>query len=342
LKSQLQTTESNFDKSIKSVESHLSEVHKKLKSRIKEESLQTDEKMAKLSELAEVIDRRVKRERSDVEIQLEKYIGRIDSLNDQICAIKTFDTRIANIVVRMLEGSNLYFTWAVHEELTTLGDEKEETLPKIQSFTSRSKSGFGGQKDNEQRSEIIPLRPSFQPIEYRDVSLSKIQVLKINQNLVKEGLNYVLKNHLDPKGNELMEKAFYEPVDLNQDTKDILTTEFQNDAFLNALAQKDNIASQFTQPFLFVNTGRLSPSKIFKKSKANINRSLNNKSVELEFNLKNIPYQNLKMLDPIATKLNLKPVNKRDIYKRRSSLSKSTLKASSKPVIDLQALPSLK
>ena len=79
-----------------------------------------------------------------------------------------------------------------------------------------------------------------------------------------------------------MEASFGAGYDINEDLGSILTTKKQKDVFNKALEFKDKPNSDLVQPFLFTKpTAKKSPMSVRKGPKLTIDRSINNKSVDL-------------------------------------------------------------
>lgn len=79
-----------------------------------------------------------------------------------------------------------------------------------------------------------------------------------------------------------MEASFGTGYDINEDLGSILTTKKQKDVFNKALEFKDKPNSDLVQPFLFTKpTAKKSPMSVRKGPKLTIDRSINNKSVDL-------------------------------------------------------------
>ena len=70
---------------------------------------------------------------------------------------------------------------------------------------------------------------------------------------------------------------------------------------------------------------------------------MNNRSVDIGVDVSAIPYENMKLMDIQQAKLSSKKPKNSSIYKRRKSLSRSTLKTSAKADVDTNlTLPDLK
>mmetsp|Transcript_32823 Transcript_32823/g.29117 ORF Transcript_32823/g.29117 Transcript_32823/m.29117 type:complete len:152 (+) Transcript_32823:646-1101(+) len=132
------------------------------------------------------------------------------------------------------------------------------------------------------------------------------------------------------KGNEDVHASFLNSTisnnfEINQNLEEILSSQAMGDAFKAAIEQKDVLSDQFTHSFLFASNQFKSSRKSIGK-RSNSKRKIHNKSVELTSDIKNIPYENLKFKDDLPNKLlGMKP-SKKTIYKRRESMSKSSIK----------------
>ena len=103
-------------KEMRSIESSTNDSLKKIQKKIKEENEKVAERLQKMSEFNEVIDKKVKRERSDVELQLKSTFSKIDSNENKINELYEYDSIIGNILIRLLENIKLSIIWNIHEE----------------------------------------------------------------------------------------------------------------------------------------------------------------------------------------------------------------------------------
>jgi len=215
-------------KELKASEQGLMDTLKKIRAKIKDENRQMNEKLDKINELSEVVDKRVKRERSDIDIELRGTITKINNLQNKLSEVNEYENRSSNILIRIVESLKLISAWNLHEEekytdsaviqnggalsnpnkmssnrkisMNNLNDEIQNRSKDFASVqTTSNKSGNGKSKFNLDHntmrnqlssSDVYPIKPTLPPIEYREVTLSKAQVYKVIEGLTKDCMNY--------------------------------------------------------------------------------------------------------------------------------------------------------
>ncbi|CAI2368834.1 unnamed protein product [Moneuplotes crassus] len=292
----------------------INESMQKTKAGLKSEIKKMNEKIESIHELGEGLEKRAKRQRSDVDLLMKSMNEQVQEVNKTIKKIQEFENRQAAVVMRLLEVTKLGNKWTVHEENTKRRIDRE--FPSI----NRSPDGnFSGIEPS--------LEEDLPPIEYNNITLTKNQVFKICENLVSDCSKYLSK---DANSSSLL---FLEdpdqPINLQSDLSTLLTSQTQQEAFTAAMTKIPLCSTPNHLSF------RLRKSSL-KRPTLDSFRYDKNKSVDLQYsdpvgasNIKTVPYENLK-LETSPSIPHLRQKNKRDIYKTRKSGSKSVLKGSKK------------
>ena len=270
---------------MKNIESKVYETMNKIKVKVRDDNQRMSEKLDKISELSEVIDKRVKREKSDVEIEIRNTFGKIELNETKIKELTEYDNRIGNILVRVLEYLKLSAEWNIHEEELFIDKSTNKAIAQSTPSSPMRKgerlsptnmtrilnndlmkqlnlnnfpSIFGSSnrinktidqsiyyRENSILKSQCPVRVSFPPIEYNDLILTKQQVYKIWESLVWDASKYLDNNIYDDKLSMIIEGANSEKIEFDEDLKTVFSLQKQIEAFNLALKFKENKSNKF-------------------------------------------------------------------------------------------------
>ena len=278
-------------------------------------------KLDKISELSEIIDKRVRREKSDVEIEMRNTFGKIASNEEKIKELTQYDNRIGNILVRILEFLKITAEWNIHEEeaFTESNDTiipqsnpsspvrrgnkmsptnaakmlNEDLLkqinlnnfPPILGSSNRINKTMADSislRESPQGKNQNPVRIVYPPIEYNDLILTKIQVYKICESLLFDCSKYLENNLFDEKTNMIIAATSNEVIEYDEELKSVFSLQKQNEAFSLALKHKDNKKFSFKKLPNSTKKGKNNHTNSKKTLRPESSRKAHNRSVELK------------------------------------------------------------
>ena len=163
---------------------------------------------------------------------------------------------------------------------------KLNNLPTIMSVSNKNNKSIDMSTFRETgnlSNNPFPVKYTYPPIEYHDLSLTKYQILKIKENLIRDSEKYLERNIFGEQTNLLIKVSINDKVDLDEDLSNIFSTQKQREIFDSVIRDKDNRTVQFSQQFAVSaqQTDRNSNMKAKMKLRSESSRKIHNKSVEL-------------------------------------------------------------
>ena len=163
---------------------------------------------------------------------------------------------------------------------------KLNNLPSILSATNKNNKSIDISNFRESgnfTNNPFPVKYSYPPIEYNDMALTKYQILKISESLIKDCEKYLDLSSLVPDSNQIIDVAINDQVELQEDLNNVFSLQKQKEVFDLAVQQKDGRFVQFSQQFAISaqQTDRVKNPKGKLKLRSESSRKIHNKSVEL-------------------------------------------------------------